>query len=56
MRHLKRLVFVQPVFGDELGQEGAVHAPGNVVPGGNGKEGAGVVVEPNRIVEPCRLG
>ena len=46
----------QPVLGYELGQEGAIHAPRHVVPRGNGKKGARVVVEADRVIEARRLG
>jgi hypothetical protein len=51
-----RLVLVQPMLGHQPGEEGAVHAPGDVVPGRDREEGAGVVVEADRVVEARRLG
>ena len=32
MRHFESLVFIQSVFGHELGQESTIHASGNIVP------------------------
>ena len=44
------------MFGDEAGEEGAVDAAGDVVAGGDGEEGAGVVVEADGVVEAGGLG
>ena len=43
------------MLGDELGEIGAVDAPGDVVAGGDREIGAGVVVEADGIVEAGRL-
>ena len=55
VRHFEGLVFVEPMFGDQPGQEGAIHAPRHIVPRGNGEEGARVVVEADGVVEARRL-
>ena len=55
VRHFKGFVFVEAVFGDQSGKESAIHAAGHVVPRGNGEEGAGIVVEADRVVEARRL-
>ena len=51
MRDLVRLVLVEPVLGDELGQKPAVDAPRHVVPCGDREIGARVVVEADGVVE-----
>jgi hypothetical protein len=45
------LVFIETVFGDEAAEKGAVDSAGHVVTGGDGEEGAGVVVEADGVVE-----
>ena len=40
----------------QLGEIGAVDASGHVVSGGDGQQGAGVVVEPRRVGKARRLG
>src|SRR5690606_9963951 len=50
-RDLGGLVLVHAVFGDQLRQHRAVDAAGDVVARGDGKEGAGVVVEADGVVE-----
>ncbi len=47
---------VEAVLGDEAGEEGAVDAAGYVVAGGDGEEGAGVVVEADGVVEAGGFG
>ncbi len=49
-------VFVEAVFGDEAAEEGAVNATGYVVAGGDGEEGAGIVVEAYGVVEASGFG
>src|ERR1700733_8208751 len=49
-------VFVEAVLGYEAAEEGAVDAAGYVVAGGDGEEGAGVVVEADGVVEAGGLG
>ena len=49
-------VEVEAVLGDETGEEGGVHAAADVVAGGDGEEGAGVVVEADGVVEAGGLG
>jgi len=44
------------VFGYEAAEEGAVDAAGYVVAGGDGEEGAGVVVEADGVVEAGGFG
>src|SRR5690606_23659867 len=55
VRHLLRLILVEPVIGHQFGQEIAVDAPRHVVARGDRAEGAGVVVEADRVVEAGRL-
>ncbi len=54
-RHLHRLVLVEPVLGDQLGEDAGVDAPGRVVTGRDGAEGTGVVDEAGGAREPGRL-
>jgi len=54
--HFEGFVFRETVFGDEFGQIGAVDAAGYVVTGGNGKEGAGVVIKSDGVIEAGGLG
>src|SRR5437899_9753996 len=49
-------VLVQTVFGYEAAEEGAVDPAGDVVAGGDGEEGTGVVVEAYGVVEAGGLG
>ena len=44
------------MFGYEAAEEGAVDAAGDVVTGGDGEEGAGVVVEAYGVVEASGFG
>src|SRR5262245_5749204 len=54
--HLARLVFLEPVLGDESGEISAVDTAGYVVPSGDRREGAGVVVEADGIVKAGCFG
>ncbi len=56
MCEFEGFVLVDAVFGDEAGKEDGVDAAGYIVAGGNGEEGAGVVVEANGVVEAGGLG
>ena len=51
MGKLEGLAFVETVLGDQRGEEAAVHAARNVMPRGDGEEGARVVVEADGIVK-----
>src|SRR5688572_8800697 len=53
--HLVRLVERDDVARDLIGQEVGVYAPGDVMPGGDGREGACVVVEAGGVVDAGRL-
>ena len=53
---LGRLPVGEPVLGDQPREEGAVDPPGDIVPRRDRQEGAGVVVEADRVVEAGRLG
>src|SRR6201984_3110752 len=54
--HFQSFVFLKPVLGDLLREEGAIHAPRHIMPSRNREEGSGIIVEPNRLVEAPRLG
>src|ERR1700746_235220 len=56
LRHFQSFVFLKPVLGDLLCEEGAIHAPRHIMPPRNREEGSGIIVEPNRLVEAHRLG
>ena len=51
MRHFERFVFIEPVFGNEFSQKCAIHAARNIVAGGDGQEGARVVIEADGVIE-----
>jgi hypothetical protein len=53
MRYIECLVFFEPMFGDQLGEESTIDSPRDIVPGGYGKKGACVVVESGGIIETC---
>ena len=53
---LEGLVLLEPVLGDQAGEEAAVDAPRHVVAGRDRQEGAGVVVEADGVVEAGGLG
>src|ERR1700733_8976175 len=50
------LVFVEPMLRDQSRQERTIHAASQIMPPGNGKKSAGIVVESYRVIEPSRLG
>jgi hypothetical protein len=54
--HVEGFVFDQPVFHNQLGEIGAIHTPSYVVAGGDGEKGTRIVIEADRVVEPCCLG
>ncbi len=54
--YFEGFVFVEAMLGYEAAEEGAVDAAGYVVAGGDGEEGAGVVVEADGVVEAGGLG
>src|SRR5664280_2304466 len=56
MDDLQRLILLEPVLDDELGQVDAVHAPGHVVARRDRQERAGVVDEAGGLREPDGLG
>ncbi len=56
MREFGRVVLAEPMFGHKAGEIGAVTATRDIVARGNGKVGAGVVVEADSVVEAGRLG
>src|SRR5947207_10347524 len=53
---LERLVLVDLVLGDELGEKAAVHPPCDVVASRNRQKRARIVVEADGIVKTRRLG
>src|SRR5262249_54060362 len=55
-RDLARLVLVEPVVGDQAGEEAAVHPARNVVAPGDRQQRPRVVIEADRVVEPGGLG
>src|SRR5436190_1500035 len=54
--HLARLVLVEPVIGDQPGEERAVHPARDVVAPRDRQERPRIVVEADRVVEPRGLG
>src|SRR5580698_5166973 len=56
LRQLKRLALVQAMLRDELAKESTIYAAGYIMPRGNRQERTRIVVEPDRVVEACRLG
>ena len=56
MGDLVGFIFVEAVLGDEVSEKGAVYAAGDVMAGGDGEEGAGVIVEADCVVEAGGLG
>jgi hypothetical protein len=54
--YFEGFIFIEPMFGDQAGEEGAVDAAGNVMARRDGEESASVVVEAYRVVEAGGLG
>src|SRR5580698_8457219 len=55
VHNFEGFVFGEAMLSNQLGQERAVDAASNIVPGRDGKERAGVVVEAHSVIEACRL-
>ena len=49
--YFEGFVFIEPMFGDQAGEEGAVDAAGNVMARRDGEESASVIIETYRVVE-----
>src|ERR1700747_2913896 len=56
LRHFQSFVFLKPVLGDLLCEEGAIHAPRHIMPSRNREEGSGIIVKPKRLLEDLPLG
>ena len=52
MRHFVRFIFIDPVFGNQPRQKGAVDAARHIMAGGYRRKGARVVVEAYGVIEP----
>ena len=55
MRHFVRFIFIDPVFGNQPRQKGAIDAARHIMAGGYRRKGARVVIEADGVIKSRQL-